>query len=96
MPTSVDTDTVIHYLLAPEGVGKYHVRFFRTPEERNSEADRCGFANLGKGLGEPEIGEICLYRAIEWHENEKCANCLVDDPRLLFPSWYPIRELVHA
>lgn len=94
--SSTITDTVIYYLHCSEGRGRYRVRFFRTPEERNSEADKARFAGIARGLEIPEIGEICLYRAIEWHENERCPNCLIDDPRLLFPKWYPVRELEYA
>jgi len=94
--SDVNTDTVIHYLHRQESPNQYRVSFFRTAEERNSEADKWRLSHLESGLGCPENGEICLYRAIEWHENEGCSRCKVDDPRSLFPSWYQVHELAYA
>jgi len=65
--SSINTDTVIHYLHRQESPNQYRVSFFRTAEERNSEADK-------------------------W----RLSHCKVDDPRSLFPSWYPVQELAYA
>ncbi len=94
--SNIDTDTVIHYLHTQEAPDWYKVSFFRTASERDDQADKWRLSHIKSGFGRPETGEICLYRAIEWHENEHCPNCVVDDPRSLFPSSYPTRELAYA